>query len=120
MDTIYEFSRISPSAFYCSRNGESRGITPVLSVGENWVIKFIKRHPELSSQFSRRYNCERATCEDPKVIREWFNLVQKTILQYNIDPDDVYKFDETGFAIGLTATAKIVIRAEYYGRRLLL
>jgi hypothetical protein len=31
---------------------------------------------------------------------EWFNLVQKTILQFGIDPDKVYNFNETGFAIG--------------------
>jgi predicted HTH domain antitoxin len=57
-----------------------RGTTPVLSVGNNWVTNFVKRHPDLTSRFSRRYNYERAKCEDPKIIREWFNLVQKTIL----------------------------------------
>jgi hypothetical protein len=41
-------------------------------------------------------------------------------MQYGIDPDDIYNFDETGFAMGLTATAKAVTRAEYYGRRSLL
>ena len=80
----------------------------------------MKRHPELSSRFSRRYNYERAKCEDPKIIGEWFTLVQKTIFQYGIDPDDVYNFDETGFAMGLTATARVITRAEYYGRRSLL
>ena len=34
----------------------ARGSTPVPLVGENWVTKFVKRHPELSSRFSRRYN----------------------------------------------------------------
>lgn len=77
----------------------------------------MKRHPELSNRFSRRYNYERAKCEDPKIIGEWFTLVQKTILQYGIDPNDIYNFDETGFAMGLTATAKVTTRAEYYGRR---
>ena len=99
---------------------EKRGTTPVLLVGEKWVYNFIKRHPLLSSRFSRRYNYERAKCEDPKIIGEWFNLVQKTILQYGIDPDDIYNFDETGFAMGLTATAKVITRREYYGRRSLL
>jgi hypothetical protein len=51
---------------------------------------------------------------------EWFNLVQKTTLKYGIHEDDIYNFDETGFAMGLTATAKVVTRAEYYGRRSLL
>ena len=51
---------------------------------------------------------------------EWFNCVQRAMLQYGIDPDDIYNFDETGFAMGLTATAKVITRAEYYGRRSLL
>ncbi|ODM22909.1 hypothetical protein SI65_00498 [Aspergillus cristatus] len=43
---------------------------------------------------------------------DWFNLIQKTILQYGIDPDDIYNFDETGFAMGLTATTKVVTLEE--------
>ena len=99
---------------------QQRGTTPVLSVGKNWVTNFVKRYPTLASRFSRRYNYERAKCEDPKIIGEWFNLVQKTIIQFGIDPDDVYNFDETGFAMGLTATARVITRSEYYGRRSLL
>jgi hypothetical protein len=99
---------------------ETRGSTPPPSVGQNWVTNFVKRHPNLSSRFSRRYNYERARCEDPKVICEWFSLVQKTIVQYGINPDDIYNFDETGFAMGLIATAKVITRREFYGRRVLL
>ena len=47
-----------------------RGSTPVQIVGENWVSNYIKRHPKLSTRFSRRYNYERAKCEDPKIIHE--------------------------------------------------
>ncbi len=54
---------------------KQRGTTPVLSVGENWVTNFVKRRSLLSSRFSKRYNYERAKCEDPKIIREWFDLV---------------------------------------------
>lgn len=54
---------------------QNRGITPVLSVGEKWVYNFVKRRPLLSSRFSKRYNYERAKCEDPKIIRGWFDLV---------------------------------------------
>ncbi|KGO75085.1 hypothetical protein PITC_058370 [Penicillium italicum] len=99
---------------------EQRGTTPIQTVGQNWVTNFVKRHPLLSSRFSRRCNYERTKCEDPKIISEWFTLVQKTIAQYGIDNDDIYNFDETGFAMGLIATAKINTRAEYYGRRSLL
>jgi hypothetical protein len=97
-----------------------RGETPVRTVGVNWTTNFVNRHPILSSRYSRPYNYERAKNEDPKVIQAWFDLVQKTILKYGITPSDIYNFDETGFAMGLTATAKVITRAEYYGKRALL
>ena len=94
-----------------------RGSNVIAPIGQNWATKFVKRHPELKSRFSRRYDYQRAKQEDPKVIREWFNTVQTTIQRYGILAEDIYNFDETGFAIGLTATAKVITRAEYYGRR---
>ena len=54
---------------------QKRRTIPVLSVGENWVTKFVKQRPLLSSRFSKRYNYERTKYKDPKIIREWFNLV---------------------------------------------
>ena len=93
--------------------------TPVISVCEKWVYNFVKRRPRLSSRFSKRYNYKRAKYKDPKIIKEWFNLIEKTILQFSIDPDDVYNFDKTGFVIGLIATTHVISRSDFYGRRAL-
>jgi hypothetical protein len=93
-----------------------RGTSNTTPIGQNWVTKFVKRHPEIKSRFSRRYNYERAQQEDPKVIREWFTTVQTAISTYGILLGDIYNFDETGFAMGLTATARVIARAEYFGR----
>jgi hypothetical protein len=98
----------------------TRGTTPIQTIGKNWVSNYVKRHPELDTRFSSRYNYNRAKCEDPKLIMQWFELVQKTICDYGINSDDIYNFDETGFAMGMTATAKVITRAEYYGRRSIL
>jgi hypothetical protein len=54
-----------------------------------------------------------------KMITTWFNFLQSTIIKYGIHEEDIYNFDETGFALGLTATAKVVTRTSY-GRRSLL
>ncbi|KAJ5336427.1 uncharacterized protein N7506_004449 [Penicillium brevicompactum] len=86
----------------------TRETTPVQTVGEKWIYNFIKRHPKLSNRFSRRYNYERAKYKDLKIISEY------------IDNDNIYNFDETGFAMGLTATVKVITRNKYYGRRSLL
>ena len=37
-----------------------RGSTPIQTVGQNWVYNFIKRQPELTTRFSRRYDYRRA------------------------------------------------------------
>ena len=96
---------------------QERDSADIQPVGQNWVSNFIKRHNEIKTTYSRRYHYQRAKCEDPKIIREWFNLVQITIMQYGIAFEDIYNFDETGYAMGLTATAKVVTRADMYGRR---
>ncbi|KAJ8225492.1 hypothetical protein LV156_009112, partial [Aspergillus fumigatus] len=94
----------------------ARGTTPIQTVGANWASKFIQRRNELKTRWNRRYDYQRAKCEDPKVIREWFDRVQITIMQHGIAQEDIYNFDETGFAMGRTATARVVTRADYYGK----
>jgi hypothetical protein len=44
-------------------------------VGKRWAINIVKRQPELKTRFFRRYDYQKAKCEDPTVIRNWFRLV---------------------------------------------
>ena len=37
-------------------------------VGKNWAGTFVKRRPELTIKFNRKYDYKRALCEDPEVI----------------------------------------------------
>ena len=68
------------------------------TIGELWVNRFIKRHPELKSKYTRQYDYQRAKCEDSGLIKNWFSCVQETILKYGILEQDIYNMDETGFA----------------------
>ncbi|EGU85277.1 hypothetical protein FOXB_04208 [Fusarium oxysporum f. sp. conglutinans Fo5176] len=85
-------------------------------VGKRWAINFIKRQPELKSCYNRRYDYQRAQCEDPTIIRNWFRLVENTIAKYGIRSDDIWNFDETGFMMGMISTGKVVTSAERRGR----
>ena len=73
-------------------------------VGEKWVYNLVKRRPEIESKFSRKYNYERAKCEDPKIIQGHFDRVRDIISEYGILPEDIFNFDETSFTIGLIST----------------
>ena len=50
--------------------------------------------------------------EDPEIIKKWFELVRNTIVKYGITDDDIFNFDETGFMMGVIATAKVIIGSE--------
>jgi hypothetical protein len=68
-----------------------------LQVGKNWVQNFVQRHDTLKSRFNRKYDYQRAKCEDPTIIWDWFQLVQNVRAKYGITDEDIYNFDETGF-----------------------
>ncbi|CAG8971695.1 hypothetical protein HYALB_00003163 [Hymenoscyphus albidus] len=74
------------------------------------------RHDSLRTKYTRKYDYKRAKCEDPTIIRDWFRLVHNIVAKYGILAEDIYNFDETGFQMGVIATAKVVTGSEYTGR----
>ena len=85
-------------------------------VGNRWARNFVNRHEELDMRFFRKYDYQRAKCEDPTIIYNWFMLVQNTIAKYGILLDDIYNFDETGFLMGMIASGMVVTGSEKRGK----
>ena len=81
-------------------------------VGQRWAGNFVRRRPELRTRFQRKYDYQRAKCEDPDVIRGWFELIKDTITKYAIVDSDIYNFDETGFMIGVISTGIVVTSSD--------
>ncbi|KAJ8058530.1 hypothetical protein OCU04_012712 [Sclerotinia nivalis] len=92
---------------------ESRGAK---CVGKLWAHRFVKRRIELKMRFNRVYDFQRALCEDPKLIEEWFRLVSNMRAKYGILDSDFYNFDETGFMMEIICAAMVVTSAERCGR----
>ena len=87
-----------------------------LKVGTKWVANFVKRHPELSSVYNRKFDIQRAEVEDPKLISLWFKLVEDTITKYGVLDEDIFNFDETGFQMGVISTSKVITTSDRKGR----
>ncbi|KAJ8070704.1 hypothetical protein OCU04_001075 [Sclerotinia nivalis] len=92
---------------------ETRGAK---KIGKLWVHRFIQRRTELKTRFSCVYDFQRALCEDPKLIGEWFQLVLNMRAKYGILDCDFYNFDETGFIMGIICPGMVVTSAERNGR----
>ncbi|EED15091.1 pogo transposable element, putative [Talaromyces stipitatus ATCC 10500] len=99
--------------YFLSQRGDQR-------VGDKWVYNLVQRRPEIESKFSQKYNYERAKCEDPKIIQGHFDRVRDIISEYGVLPEDIYNFDETGFAMGLCTAAKVITGSDRYAQPKLL
>ncbi|RKK11087.1 hypothetical protein BFJ65_g15079 [Fusarium oxysporum f. sp. cepae] len=85
-------------------------------VGKRWASNFVRRQPDLKTRFFRKYDYQRAKCEDPTIIRDWFRLVKNTIAKYGISLADIYNFDETGFMMGVIASGMVITGVERRGK----
>ena len=85
-------------------------------VSVHWPRNFVKRTDSLTTRFNRAYDRQRALCEDPVLIRGWFELVEQTKAKYGICDEDVYNFDEAGFMMGKITTQLVVTGSERRGR----
>jgi len=81
-------------------------------VGKIWANNFVKRQPELRTRYCRKYDYQRAKCEDRKAMGEWFNLVRNVKAKYGILDDDTYNFNETGFMMGVIYTGMVITTSD--------
>ena len=85
-------------------------------VGVHWPRNFVKRTDSLTTRFNRAYNKQRALCQDPVLIRSWFELVEQTKAKYGILDEDVFNFDEAGFMMGKIMSQLVVTGSERRGQ----
>jgi hypothetical protein len=85
-------------------------------VGQKWPSNFVRRTDSLKTSFNRLYDRQRALCEDPVLIRSWFELVEQTKLKYGILDEDVFNFNKAGFMMGKLTTQLVVTGSERRGR----
>src|SRR6266699_5308339 len=92
---------------------KTRGAKPV---GMNWASRFVRHRLKLKTRFSRAYDFQRAFCEDPKLLKRWFELVKNIRAKYDIQDCDFYNFDETGFMMSVICIVMVVICSDRRGR----
>jgi hypothetical protein len=78
-------------------------------VGEKWVQDFLRRqHVKLSTHWSKPLDTQRARALNPTVVNHWYELVDKTFTEHDIQPENVYGMDESGFPPGNQGKQRVV------------
>ena len=83
--------------------------TPPPKVGQNWAYRFIRRLPsEYKLQKQKPIDPKRMNAEDIGVVEHWYDLFHTAIHRHQIQPGDIYNFDEIGFLEGQGREEKVV------------
>lgn len=67
-------------------------------------------------RFSRAHDFQRALYEDPELINAWFHLFLNMRNKCGILDCDLYKFDETGFMMGVICPSMVITRSDRRGK----
>lgn len=81
-------------------------------IGQDWVSRFIQRHPELAGVRLRSIDAARVKAASPERLQCWFDDLKKVLAEFNIKPENIYNMDESGFAIGEKEAGRVIINAN--------
>jgi hypothetical protein len=81
-------------------------------IGQQWIPRFLIRHPELTSIITRRIDAPRIKDTSPEAMWRWFNELDRVIKEFEIKWENIYNMDESGFSIGEIEATKRVINAK--------
>ncbi|KAI0039390.1 hypothetical protein FA95DRAFT_1027873 [Auriscalpium vulgare] len=86
-------------------------------VGKNWTARFVQRHSDrLQTFWTRSLDSIRGRAVNPTTNAAWFDLVNKTVAEYNIIPELTWGTDEAGFNPALADKQRAIGRS---GRKVL-
>ena len=91
---------------------EKWGDTVSKMIEECWVTRFIEQHSEIKFKFVRKFHHKRFLCQNPKIINDWFKLVQRIMKKYKILKKNTYNMNEIEFAIEMISICRVIINSK--------
>ncbi|RFU30219.1 hypothetical protein B7463_g6116, partial [Scytalidium lignicola] len=78
----------------------------------NWFGKWWKKQLGLHKIKTKPIARNRITAQDHEDVKEWFHNYKITLKKYNIQRQDLYNFDESGFRIGCPKGVEVLVPIE--------
>jgi Tc5 transposase DNA-binding domain len=81
----------------------------------NWLYRFVKRHPEIETIISKKFEASRLAACTAESFNKWFNIFSEHFHKYKPELSDIYNVDETGFSTEENENAYVIIAKEHKG-----
>ena len=82
---------------------------PIQPLGPQWLARFLRRHPDLTATKMKTMEKKRQQAADVEYIRDWFAKYEKVRRDYQIQSNDIWNMDESGFQIGQGRSQVVII-----------
>jgi hypothetical protein len=82
---------------------------PHFPLGQDWVPRFIQRHPHLAVVIGRRIDSIRMDGTNKPVLDAWFDAYKKIVTTSGIKQENTYNMDESGHSIGTLESTHMII-----------
>lgn len=86
--------------------------TGPLSIGQNWISRFIQRHPEIHSKVGKKIHGLRLQSTTPESLNHWFEHFNAVRERYRVSWENIYNMDETGIALGVCTNQRVIGRVD--------
>jgi hypothetical protein len=90
-------------------NNDSITLIKYDSIGEQWVSRFLGRHSQLASIMPEQIDAARVKETSYEVLQKWFTELKSIIDEHQIQPQDIYNMDETGYSVGYIKATRVII-----------
>jgi hypothetical protein len=77
-------------------------------LGQHFITRFISRHSELKGGRNRTMDAKRMSALDTEIVEAFFLDFERLKAKYNVEIDDIYNVDETGFQMGHNQSEYVV------------
>jgi hypothetical protein len=78
-------------------------------LGEQWVQRFLQRHPTLKSVISSQIESQRLSDVSKQKVNQFFDALITEMERHNITWENVYNMDKTGNALGTVEAARVIV-----------
>ncbi|KAG8947896.1 hypothetical protein FRC04_010254 [Tulasnella sp. 424] len=82
-----------------------------IELGQQFVNRFLHRHPSLSTYRSTLLECNRASGMNPTAVKDYLNMVDELFTTHNPPKENVLGMDEVGMNTGIFARQLVIAKA---------
>lgn len=79
-----------------------------VTLGNNWVPRFLHRHPEIHTKVGIKIDALRLQNTIPKVLEAWFTKPREFQAEKQVDTTNIWNMDETGITLDIYANQTVV------------